>query len=67
MDGGDSEVFERLRPTCTTTGSSADSREEVTPAPYEEEVPWMDGDGIWDCGGETESVRESGDRSDFSL
>lgn len=59
-------MFARLRPPTTVVESRADSREDVTPAPYEDDDPCIDGDGICDWGGDAECVLVPGERSSFS-
>lgn len=50
---GETEVFARL--LAITGWSKADSKEEVTPTLYEDAVPWIDGEGTWDWGGDTDN------------
>lgn len=59
-------MFARLRPPTTVVESRADSREDITPEPYEDDDPCIDGDGICDWGGDAECVRVAGERSSLS-
>lgn len=69
LAGGDTEVLARLRPVETPVGSRADSREDVTPARYEEAEPCKAGDWPCDWGGDGDKtwfVVESSTFMEFS-